>query len=947
LHTLDLPKECKKLATPLERLEGKYEILDKIKEGGMGSVYKVRHRLLDEVRVVKVMRPHLADDEILKARFLQEAKIAIKLRHPNLAQIYDFTMDDNGYAYLVMEFIDGLDLQEMVKILGRPPLGLVLEVAAQSLGALGYLHRKRIIHRDVSPDNLLVARDDERALQVKLIDLGIAKVHHEGEESLTSAGTFLGKVRYSSPEHFKSHEGADVSGVSDLYSFGVVLYELLTGVYPIHGSSVASLISGHLVHPPLDFSESDPGGAVPDDLRAIALKALEKNPDDRYQSAREMSEALAPYSAEHSVEEDQLRAIFEGPALTTRKIKTVKPGSTQSRMDRSFGISTTPAPSEISDVDDDIETSGTVETGGVVDPSAEDGGAAKPSQVRALLVGAGKLIETQNYDEARLQLASILEFEPDNAEGRALVKAIDAVDEKMRRRRQEAADGVRAAITADELDFAASKLEKAIQAHGEAEIFDEVRDELETAKNALAERELRVAEIEKDSEKLIADGEFESAVSLIREGLDLEPNHHKLKTQLKVAESGLAAEAEVRRRQREIDDTAHSINDHIDNDQVTEAEQALVLAVKLYGREEVFNELDQKLEELRQRILLERVEALHAAARNQMEDDDFKAAIATLNEARELVGDADSTAELLEKANYGLRLQEEAANRQRMIHDITLRVERLIVAGRLVAAVQAVEASSGELDDCEEMKELRDRIEHEMTTRGDFEARAETALERALDHAAKQDFADAEDALGEAQAIVVDLPEIADVVREAEAEIHRRIEAHRHLMAIEKVVQSIERQLEKNAPDEARRELGLARRLYGESDPLDDLGAKIDMLERELRRQQIDKLIEKALRKRRRFDVMITDLQSAAELDPGNEMVRQLLVEARAAQQKVVDDRRSREHGAALAAIDVLIADGEPGKALESLAVLTAEVGEFREARELCLRLEACIDQQK
>lgn len=935
------------MASPLERLEGKYEILDKIREGGMGSVYKVRHRLLDEVRVVKVMRPHLAEDEILKARFLREAKIAIKLRHPNLAQIYDFTMDDNGYAYLVMEFIDGLNLQEMVKILGRPPLGLVLEVAVQSLGAIGYLHRKRIIHRDVSPDNLLVARDDERALQVKLIDLGIAKVHHEGEESLTSAGTFLGKVRYSSPEHFKSHEGADVSGGSDLYSFGVVLYELLTGVYPIHGSSVASLISGHLMHPPLDFNESDPDGTVPDELRAIVLKALQKNPDDRYPSARSMSEALIPFCAGHPVEEDHLRAVFEVPALTTRKIKTVKPGSTQSRMDRSFGISTTPVPSDISDVDDNIETSGTVETGGVDHAPAKDGGAAKPSQVRALLVGAGKLIETQHYDEARLQLASILEFEPDNAEGQALVKAIDAVDEKMRRRRQEAADGVRAAIAADEMDFAASKLERAIQAHGEAEVFDEVRDELETAKNALAERQRRVAEIEQDSEKLIANGEFESAVTLIREGLGLEPNHHKLKNQLKTAESGLAAEIEARRRQREIDDTAHSINDHIDNDRVAEAEQALVLAVKLYGREEVFNELEQKLEELRQRILLERIAALHTTAHDQMEHDDFVAAIATLEEARELTADADATAELLEKARDGLRLQEEAANRQTMIQDITLRVERLIAAGRLETAIQTVEASPSELDGCEEIKELRDHIEHEITARGNFEARAVTALERALDHAAKQEFADAEDAIEEAQAIVAELPEIADVVAEAEAEVHRRIEAHRHLMAIEKVVQSIERQLEKNGPVEAQRELDVARRLYGNSDPLDDLGAKIEMRERELRRQQIDKLIKKALRKRRRFEEVITDLESAAELDPSNEMVRQLLVEARAAQQKTVEDRRSQDHGPALAGIDVLIADGELGKALESLSVLTAEVGEFREARGLRRRLEDGIDQQK
>ena len=199
---------------------------------------------------------------------------------------------------------------------------------------------------------------------------------------------------------------------------------------------------------------------------------------------------------------------------------------------------------------------------------------------------------------------------------------------------------------------------------------------------------------------------------------------------------------------------------------------------------------------------------------------------------------------------------------------------------------------------------------------------------------------------GEAQAIIAELPEIADAVGEAEAEIHRRIEAHRHLMAIKKVVQSIEHQLEKNAPDEARRELGVARRLYGDSDPLDDLRAKIEMRERELRRQQIDKLSKKALRKRRRFEDVITDLESAAELDPSNEMVQQLLVETRAAQQKVAEDRHAREHGPALASIDALIADGEPGKALESLDELTEEVGDFRDARWLRRRLKTCIEQK-
>ncbi len=157
------------MAIPIQQLEGKYEILEKMSEGGMGAVYKVRHRLLDEIRVIKVMRPHLAEDEVLRKRFVREAKTAIRLRHVNLAQVYDFTMDESGYFFLAMEFIDGIDLHGLAKFAKVVPLGVALELAYQSLDVIGYLHRKEIVHRDISPDNLLISRDDEGNLLVKLI----------------------------------------------------------------------------------------------------------------------------------------------------------------------------------------------------------------------------------------------------------------------------------------------------------------------------------------------------------------------------------------------------------------------------------------------------------------------------------------------------------------------------------------------------------------------------------------------------------------------------------------------------------------------------------------------------------------------------------------------------------------------------------------------------------
>src|SRR6185295_19210213 len=158
-----------------ESIEGKYEILEKIKEGGMGAIYRVRHRLLDEVRVVKVIRSHGAPLGDAAGRFLHEARVAIRLRHPNIAVLHDFAVADDGNAFIVMEFIDGMTLQEVLKAYGPPPISLTLEIARQALRAIAYLHKQKIVHRDISPDNLMLTRDADDQALVKLIDLGIAK----------------------------------------------------------------------------------------------------------------------------------------------------------------------------------------------------------------------------------------------------------------------------------------------------------------------------------------------------------------------------------------------------------------------------------------------------------------------------------------------------------------------------------------------------------------------------------------------------------------------------------------------------------------------------------------------------------------------------------------------------------------------------------------------------
>ena len=922
------------MATPLAQLEGKYEILEKIREGGMGAVYKVRHRLLEEVRVVKVMRPHLAEDEVLQARFLREAKVAVKLRHPNLAQIYDFTVDDSGYAYLVMEFIDGLNLQEVIKVIEKPGLGLVLEVARQSLEALGYLHRKRIIHRDVSPDNLLLTRDDEGSLQVKLIDLGIAKVRG-GDDSLTSEGTFLGKVRYSSPEHFKTQEGSDVNAASDLYSFGVVFYEMLTGTYPIQGTSVASLISGHLMHPPLAFEESDPEGRVPEDLRTVVRKALDKDPKKRFGSSTSFIKALKPWFEEHPLEENEFEAIFDLPTLTTHKIRTIKPGSTQSRIDRSFGLSTTPPPDDSSNGDNELETSGTVETGSAGREKTPGKEGSQEAQIRALLVGATKLAEAEHFEEARMQLTSVLELEAENAEAQRLLKEVDESDVELQNKRLDAAESVRLLVRAESFEEAATQLRKAVREFGKAAIFDEVDRDIKAASEAYQERLKKLDEIIQKAAKLMKSEGYEKAVPLLREGLDLEPRNRALIAQLEEAEKGLDALLDARRRAKEIENTAATITKHIEDRNVDQAEHALALALKLYGAESVFSDLSNQLAELRNKLEEEKAGALRDSAQVHIESEDYTEAIAILEEATQLAPDAAETAELLEAANEGLRLQEEARKRLAVIEDRVLKIDRLIIAGRLESAMRMIGATAKELGDFDQASALRTRIEETQAATEGAVKRAEALLEQALEHAGGNTFSKANDVLDEARALQADHPQIADLVSDAETEVRRRIEAHRRQMAIDNVIQSIERQLDTGSTEEAHRELGVAHRLYGEAYVLGELAARIDARERELRSEEIAKLVKSSEKKKRAPDDAIADLEAVLSIDPHCEEAHRLLIETKAARKCTTEAKLAKECKAALATIDELIAAGEPARALEMLNATVKEVGDFRVARDL------------
>ena len=281
----------------------KYDVLEMISEGGMGRVYKVRHRLKKEIRALKELRPGLARNPTHMRRFRREAKLARELRHPNVVTTYGYELKEDDYNYIEMEYLDGVTVKSLAELTAELELDLALEIARQGLDGLQAVHASKLVHRDVAPDNFMLV-DDGGSPRIKLIDLGIAK---KPQSDLTQTGEFLGKTRYASPEVFK---GKKVTHRSDQYSFGVMLYELLTGQPPIPGEVFEELALAHLREEPVPFSESDPEGGVPEDVRKVVLRMLAKEPGDRFGSVEEVAGALADARREHPLKDRDVEALI-------------------------------------------------------------------------------------------------------------------------------------------------------------------------------------------------------------------------------------------------------------------------------------------------------------------------------------------------------------------------------------------------------------------------------------------------------------------------------------------------------------------------------------------------------------------------------------------------------------------------------------------------------------
>src|SRR5215203_1731378 len=258
-------------------LAGKYRIDDKIDEGGMGCVYRATHVLMEKVVAVKVLHPALAADDKIVQRFTREAKAASRISHPHAINVTDFGESENGVVYLVMEYLRGRTLKDIVRSGGPMTLARTAEIVRQVAGALEAAHNEGVVHRDLKSDNIML-EEATGGDWAKVLDFGIAKIQqtersiHETDPGLTAPNLIIGTPQYMSPE--QCSQASDIDARSDIYSFGVIIYEMLVGHVPFAGDSPTAIMMKHIQEPPPSILE------------------------ERFQTAGELALALAEAAAD-------------------------------------------------------------------------------------------------------------------------------------------------------------------------------------------------------------------------------------------------------------------------------------------------------------------------------------------------------------------------------------------------------------------------------------------------------------------------------------------------------------------------------------------------------------------------------------------------------------------------------------------------------------------------
>src|SRR5437588_681109 len=280
-------------------LAGKYRIEEKLDEGGMGCVHRATHVLMEKTVAVKVLHPALAADDRIVARFTREAKAASRISHPHAINVTDFGESEKGVVYMVMEYLRGRTLKDIIRAGGPLPLARTVEIIRQVAGALDDAHAEGVVHRDLKSDNIMLEEVAGGGDWAKVLDFGIVKIQQDVDQTdpgLTAPNLIIGTPQYMSPE--QCSQASRIDARSDIYSFGVILFEMLAGHVPFTGDSPTAIMMKHMQAPPpsvLDERKDLPAG-----VGRVVARALAKRPEDRFQKAGELADALAAAAEEEA-----------------------------------------------------------------------------------------------------------------------------------------------------------------------------------------------------------------------------------------------------------------------------------------------------------------------------------------------------------------------------------------------------------------------------------------------------------------------------------------------------------------------------------------------------------------------------------------------------------------------------------------------------------------------
>ena len=276
------------MVQPGSILLGKYRIERILGKGGMGVVALAHHLQLDEPMAIKFLRPTVLGNATIVQRFLREAQAAVKLKNEHICRVFDVGTLETGSPYMVMEYLQGMDLGDFMRARGTPPLQLTVDILLQACHALSEAHGLGIVHRDVKPANFFVTRRADGSPLIKLLDFGISKAQNQVEMELTNTQSTLGTPAYMSPEQLRSSKNVDAR--TDIWALGVILYELLSGRRPFRADTFSALCIQVATEPVPTLDVPLPHG-----LDQVVMRCLQKDPDHRFQNVAELAAALEPY----------------------------------------------------------------------------------------------------------------------------------------------------------------------------------------------------------------------------------------------------------------------------------------------------------------------------------------------------------------------------------------------------------------------------------------------------------------------------------------------------------------------------------------------------------------------------------------------------------------------------------------------------------------------------